>query len=502
MKISTKHNLKRLTATAAALLLTLVLPACGGGGGSGGTNPPPPPPPPSRTAETIVYVADDGVSTNGMSELYVVRDDGSNPQRVSHEVAASNSRIFDFALSPDAQWVAWTADAEDGFGAHLYVNAVSGGTPVQVSQVTSAANRRVDSFQWSPDSSQLVFAGNFDIPLTRGDQAREVWVVNRDGSGLEKINGGIGATPGVDVARPQWSPDGRYIVQGVFTFDNGANSAAPHPHGLNVHDRTGSARNSRRLITSNTSILDVNWSPDSNRLSYTADRLVQNEYQVFAISVDGSGETRVTQNGDFLSESAWSPDSSLLAYLDHPSAPFPADLFVSGATAGAPDTVLAFLSANGRQVLSFAWSPDGQMLAYVANANTDTVFELFVVPADGSSPGVAVNPPLAATADIFTFAWSPDSTRIAYAADQFTNGVPTLFVVGADGSNNTHLMDGLSGEELGEFDWSDDGALLRFSTGPESRTVNADTIYASAPDGSGRVRISDGMLGAPILFRK
>ena len=329
-----------------------------------------------------------------------------------------------------------------------------------------------------------------------------MWVVDRDGSGLEKISGGIGATPDVDVARPQWSPDGRYILQGVFIFDNAANSAAPHPFGLNVHDRSGTMRNSRRLVTSISSIPDARWSPDGSRVSYTADRLILNEYQVFAINIDGSGETRVTQNGDFLSESAWSPDSSLLAYLDHPSAPFPVDLFVSGATAGAPDTVLAFLSANGREVRNFAWSPDGQMLAYVANANADNVFELFVVPADGSSPGAAVNPPLAATADIFTFAWSPDSRRLAYAADQFANGVPTLFVVGADGSNNTHLMAGLSGEELGEFDWSDDGTLLRFSTGPESRTVNADTIYSIAADGSGRVRISDGMLGAPILFKK
>ena len=255
MNNRTRHNFRQSITTAFALLLIATLPACGGGGGGGGgTNPPPPPPPPpSRTAETIVYVASDGVSTNGMSEVYVVRDDGSSPLRVSHDLAADNSRIFDFALSPDAQWVAWTTDPDGGFAANLYVNAVSGGTPVQVSQITSAANRRVDSFQWSPDSSQLVFAGNFDIPLFQGDQAREVWVVDRDGSSLEKISGGIGATPDVDVARPQWSPDGRYILQGVFIFDNAANSAAPHPFGLNVHDRSGTMRNSRRLVTSRVS---------------------------------------------------------------------------------------------------------------------------------------------------------------------------------------------------------------------------------------------------------
>lgn len=50
----------------------------GGGGNSGGNSIPPPPPPPTRTAETVVFVAADGLGVNGINQLYAVEDDGSN----------------------------------------------------------------------------------------------------------------------------------------------------------------------------------------------------------------------------------------------------------------------------------------------------------------------------------------------------------------------------------------------------------------------------------------
>lgn len=499
--IKKQGRLLQLTSLLIAAWTLGGLAACGGGGGGGGgvTNPPPPPPPPTRNAEVLAFMASDGVSTNGQNELYTVADDGSGEVLVSQSLAVDRALVRDFALSPDGQWVAYLADPA-GFGQiSLFVNSVSGGTPVRVSQEASGP-RRVASFQWSPDSSQLVYAGNFDIPLTRGNAAREVFVVNRDGSGMTKINGGIGATPTVDVANPQWSPDGRYIVQEVFRFAN--NSAAPAAFALNVHDTTGTARNSRRLVEAETRITNVRWSGNSQRLSFTADQATAGIHQALTINVDGRGITRVTDNGWINSDARWSPDSSELAYLDHPSSPFPADLVVSAGTGGATDRVLVFLSPNNREVRAFEWSPDGLSIAYIANADTDNVYELFVVPADGSGTGVKISQPLMPNTDVLEFAWSPDGQRIAYTADQVTDTVRDLYVVSRTGTGLAHLSAGLAGEEVKEFDWSNDGQRVRFSTGPQSRTVVADRMYAIAPNGSSRVQVTNGMLDGPLFFSK
>ena len=477
------------------------LAACGGGGGGGGggTNPPPPPPPPTRNAELLAFMASDGVSTNGQNELYTVADDGSGEVLVSQSLAVDRAMIRDFALSPDGQWVAYLADPNGFAQTSLFVNSVTGGTPVRVSQEASGS-RRVESFQWSPDSSQLVYAGNFDIPFSRGDAAREVFIVNRDGSGMTKINGAIGATPTVDVANPQWSPDGRYIVQEVFRFAN--NGAAPAAFGLNIYDTTITSPNSRRVAEARTRITNVRWSGNGQRLSFTADQETAGVHQARTVDIDSRANTRVTDNGWINSDARWSPDSSELAYLDHPSLPFPADLVVSAGMPGAPDRVLVFLSPNNREVRAFEWSPDGSAIAYVANAETDNVYELYVVPADGSGPGVKISQPLMPSTDVFDIAWSPDSQQIAYTADQVTDTVESLYVVSRTGSGRVHLSAGLGGEEVKQFDWSNDGQRVRFSTGPQGRNVVADKIYSITPNGSGRVQVTNGMLDGPLFFSK
>lgn len=487
----------RNTYLAAGVLIPgLILSACGGGGsGSGATVN-------NHATETVVYVSGDGDMINGETELYAVDDDGLNLRRLSASTAKNDTDIDQFAVSPDGQWVAYLSDVASGFEINaLYVVPIDGSSaPKQASRVLSTGlNRSVKDFQWSPDSTQLVYTANLD-----GNPsffANEVFLVNRDGSGEIKINGSIGSPASVEVRNPQWSPNGRYILQEVAIFSG--STARTNPYALNIYDANAGTPNSTRLVNAagndNVTIRNVHWSPDSTRFSYTTD-LQANKFNVFVTNVSGSSTVQVTDNGDFSSDSRWSPDGSRLAYLDHPSAQMPSDLVVSLATAGAADTVLVSVSPDNRRVTDFEWSPDGQRIAYRANQNADNIFELFVINADGSGPATQVSGTLIASGDAFEFAWSADGNSIAYLADQRSDTVIDLYISSANGLSNTLISDSLSGEEVVDFEWSADGLLLGFSTGPTGRTPSADILYASQPDGSGRLQLNEITSSGPVSF--
>ena len=480
-----------------ALLTLTALAACGGGGGDTGVNPPNPPPA-VRTPQTVAFSAGDGISTNGTTEMYVIEDDGDGQLQLSDDSNFERTLIRDFAVSPNGRWVAYVMDVSNFNETALFVNSISGGTPVRVSQEPPAIGGTIHSFDWSPDSSQLAYAGNIDNRFISNQYANEVFVVNRDGSGHTKINGGIGLPAVVEVRSPQWSPDGRYVLQEVATFSG--QTGASNPHALNIWDSSAGSANSRRLVTSPTTIRNAHWSADSTRVSYTADQEQAGTFRVYGIGADGTGNVRVTDHGDFNSDSRWSPNGATLAYLDHPNAPFPSDLVVSGAVPGAPDTILAFLSPNNRRVYDFAWSPDGNRIAYTSDEETENLRELFVINADGSGTASKVSGPQISTSDVFEFAWSPDGNSIAYVADADVNGVIDLYVSRVNGSGTTWISAGLNAEEVVDFAWSDDSQRLTFSTGPEGRNPQPNKLYVSQPDGNGRSEISAPMTSGPLHF--
>lgn len=480
----------------ALITLTAMVACGGGGGGGGGVNPPPPPPPVVRTPQIVAFSAGDGVSTNGTTEMYVIEDDGSDQLQLSDDSPFPDAQIRDFAVSPDGQWLAFIMDNGNFNETALFINSIDGGTPLRVSRVAPAFGGAVDSFEWSPDSSQLVYAGNLDNAGAFGQFASEVFVVNRDGTGDTKINGAIGVNPGVEVRNPQWSPDGRYIIQEVATFSG--QQGAANPFALNVWDSTISTPNSRRLFTSMSVLRNVHWSADSTRISYTADQEQQGTYRIYAISPDGVNNWRLSDFGDFNSDSRWSPTGLFLAFLSHPSAPFPADLVVNTSIPGAQDTVLAFLSANNRQVFDFRWSPDGTRIAYTSDEETENLRELYVINSDGSGTPVKVSGPQISTSDVFEFAWSPNGNSIAYVADADVNGVIDLYVTTVSNGSVDWISMGLNGEEVVDFAWSDDNERLTFSTGPDDD--NANKLYVSQPDGTGRTEITAAMTIGPLNF--
>jgi Tol biopolymer transport system component len=219
---------------------------------------------------------------------------------------------------------------------------------------------------------------------------------------------------------PRWSPDGTKIAFTAYTSPDNFN-LFPHVYVMNP-DGTG--------ITEVVDGQGATWSPDGQTLAYTDSVLRQ--VDIFTIRLDGTGKTRLTNNGLQEVYLDWSPDGSRIAFGEVLN-----DVWTIGFD-GSPPTRL---TTNTNFDFAPRWSPDGTKIAFVSDRDADHPNcsgscnrEIYVMNADGSSQTrVTVDP----ARDEFP-AWSPDGTKIAFTRG--SSASPTdLYTMNADGSGVTNV---------------------------------------------------------------
>jgi TolB protein len=99
--------------------------------------------------------------------------------------------------SPDGTRIAFNSNLSGQ--AVMYIVDVEGSRVVDLSEVGQGGQ-----VAWSPDGRSILFASQRDHP----DNARDVYLMGSDGSGVKRLTLAGAETPA-------WSPDGRYIV---FSF--------------------------------------------------------------------------------------------------------------------------------------------------------------------------------------------------------------------------------------------------------------------------------------------
>lgn len=183
----------------------------------------------------------------------------------------------------------------------------------------------IQSYDVSPDQVTLAYSTRrgqwYDLVLHDRQDQTEVTVRE---SGVNR-----------SYYTPRWSPDGDRIIC------NGGGK-------LLLATRT----KGWRVTTLREGGTVPNWSPDGQRIVYLGE-----DSEVWIIGVDGTGDTRLTNDGDSKGPVAWSPDGSRIAVVVGDS---PDYLRVISATSG---ETLFEIHDEVADLRWPSWSPDGSMLA-------------------------------------------------------------------------------------------------------------------------------------------
>ncbi len=277
---------------------------------------------------------------------------------------------------------------------------------------------------------------------------------------------------------PRFSPDGQRLA---FLEGQGEVSA------LVVMDAGG--RNRLRLSPDTLTVRDLAWSPDGQRLAYSAAPTAGGKLRVYTAAADGSASPQaVSAENEACWEPAWSPTGDQLALTCAPfgpaETPYPESQVVLIQTQSGERRVL--ISQLGAAQFSPAWSPDGKRIAYAVSGGGQSGIHV-VETAEGSADLA-----LSAHEGDHSPQWSPDGSWIAFASDPAL-GQRALFAPQPDAQAEIYLVrpDGsgllllVSGLPFADFCWTAESDRILFTQSADAQAGNAGLNLASVrTDGS------------------
>jgi len=363
--------------------------------------------------------------------LYSVKADVSGLQ----EAASLPVKEPGAVLSPDGKQLAFACRADQALSGpqtDICLSTSSGSNVRVATQGKLPASSMVSGeIAWTPDSRQLAFVTDLyeDQSFTA---AGELYLLNVEDQQVRVL---VPGTPGVQRSLLRWSPDGRHLAL------LGATAASPETAFEVVDVQDGARLDLTEKIEGQASISHFAWSPDSSVLAFV--RTVWRSpftsgiagVEIYSIAVDGSNLSRLPDLGDWPERVVWSPDGRWLAVTAAPlGGGFPR-IYMVPADGGEPHLLAPSLVLSDYP----AWSPDGQRLAFAgaesaADPNTYPSPALYMADVQGGdlrqlASGIQASP---------LVTWSPDGRRVFFTSQDSpcTGGCPPgfLFSAPADGS--------------------------------------------------------------------
>ena len=246
---------------------------------------------PSAVTRKGIWLAITTVRNNN-SDIYLLEADAAlqGGQPALERLTTDPATDFDPTWSPDGSQIAFRSQ-RDGNDEIYIMN--SDGT-CQVNLTNDPADDWSPAF--SPDGTKIAFAHFFD-----GNQFSDIAVINKDGSGMQRLTTSHGEYPA-------WSPDGSQIA---FA------SARDGNYEIYVMDADGTGQT--RLTDNPAYDMSPVWSPDGTQIAFDTQRDifppkedgVGPEFEIHVINADGSGDTRLTDNMQEDRFPTWAPENRI-----------------------------------------------------------------------------------------------------------------------------------------------------------------------------------------------
>ncbi len=316
---------------------------------------------------------------------------------------------------------------------------------------------------WSADGANVSF-------FSAAEKSAILYTMNADGSSLVKVLDtsemsaydqiSPDSTFGMDCCISAWSPDGGKIILRTSRGTSPVGSLG-HIHVLNF---TNNQMYDFRAAT----WARVFWSADSSKFGVIGaeDRCEGRQLCVMKIEdgkpVDLKGITGVT----FPSQLYWSPDGNKITFSAFLGDSKNMDVYVADADFSNPVNITNSLTKG--QNVEPVWSPDGRKIAFTS---CDVYLcELYVVNADGSDL-IKLTPQALGLNNVI---WSYDGEKIIYVSDE--NGNSEIYAVNLTEQTVVNLTSHPSGDR-GPI-WSPDGTKLAFVSDRDGD----DDIYILDPE--------------------